>query len=631
MIRFDKTQPRPTSARLLLFAGAAPAVTTPLRLTLFWIVACAIAFVAAMRFLPAAFVDGHYIPVSNDSFYHARRILDEVAQPGSFYEFDPRIHYPEGSWIPWPWGFDYLVAHIVRAVLWLGGPHDAMAVLAYVPVFAIPITLALVLAVTGALKLSLPMRAIAMLCFALSPTTQGLHAVGVIGHHFAEHIFTLASALFAILWLRSPGSVSRWSIALGATLGAAVAIHNGLFILQLPVLAALGLAFLRGERLDRKATLGFSVALFVTTLLAAFPSQALRNGSFAFYLLSWFHVYIAACTAVVAVLLSRWPSDRRHWVMLGVLALVLLVPVAAQTVVGASFISGQMDVLRGVDEVRSPLQLALSATGAERITRWYGLFVWIVPLLIGLSVVQVYRERRPGFSYFWIFAAMSLVMLLFQLRFFYFGTLALFVAPLWAVDRLRVLYPERDRLIVLLGCLVALGFIAPATKTSFTDKPPPALDIDYAYTRWIYPPLASACKAAPGLVLADANQGHYVRYHTDCPVMADNFRMTPQDAEQIAKVGHLYSLTPEQLLAEGPQIRYVIAMLNDVIEQRPDGTVVATPVDTLRRANAQLNVDLLMTDVSTLPPRFRLLKEIVQTRAATPKARLFEILPPPLS
>jgi hypothetical protein len=60
----------------------------------------AAAYAAAMVWLPSSWIDGHYVPVGEDSFYHARRILDAIA--GNFYEFDPRIHAPEGGWLTWP-------------------------------------------------------------------------------------------------------------------------------------------------------------------------------------------------------------------------------------------------------------------------------------------------------------------------------------------------------------------------------------------------------------------------------------------------------------------------------------------------------------------------------------------------
>ena len=40
--------------------------------------------------------------------------------PGAFYEFDPKIHAPEGSLLTWPWGYDYAMAWLVRPALVLG-------------------------------------------------------------------------------------------------------------------------------------------------------------------------------------------------------------------------------------------------------------------------------------------------------------------------------------------------------------------------------------------------------------------------------------------------------------------------------------------------------------------------------
>jgi hypothetical protein len=53
------------------------------------LLACALTF-------PTATWHGEHFPVGNDSFYHARRILDAVRDLSAFYQFDPRIHAPEG-------------------------------------------------------------------------------------------------------------------------------------------------------------------------------------------------------------------------------------------------------------------------------------------------------------------------------------------------------------------------------------------------------------------------------------------------------------------------------------------------------------------------------------------------------
>ena len=44
-----------------------------------------------------AVIDGRYIPVGNDSFYHARRILDMLADPTNLYQFDSLIHFQRAA------------------------------------------------------------------------------------------------------------------------------------------------------------------------------------------------------------------------------------------------------------------------------------------------------------------------------------------------------------------------------------------------------------------------------------------------------------------------------------------------------------------------------------------------------
>ena len=46
--------------------------------------------------------------------------------------------------------------------------------------------------------------------------------------------------------------------------------------------------------------------------------------------------------------------------------------------------------------------------------------------------------------------------------------------------------------------------------------------------------MAEACRRAPGAVLAAPSVGHYVRFHTDCGVIANNFLTTSQHLRKIA-------------------------------------------------------------------------------------------------
>ena len=64
-------------------------------LLVLWLFGGWLAMTLAMNFDSASFVDGRFIPVGNDSFYHARRILDAAVGERGFYQFDAMIHAPD--------------------------------------------------------------------------------------------------------------------------------------------------------------------------------------------------------------------------------------------------------------------------------------------------------------------------------------------------------------------------------------------------------------------------------------------------------------------------------------------------------------------------------------------------------
>src|SRR5215469_10101969 len=165
---------------------------------LLWLSASAFAFLFALYPLSATLVAGVYVPADADSFYHAHRILDSIAAPAHMYQFDPRIHAPEGSWITWPWAYDMLMAWIGHVAVYGFGVAQPLSVLAYVAPCWTLVNAALMLGIANRLQLSLPLKIIAMGCYAFSPLTQELHRVGMLDHHFVEFSFVLATVLFGM-------------------------------------------------------------------------------------------------------------------------------------------------------------------------------------------------------------------------------------------------------------------------------------------------------------------------------------------------------------------------------------------------------------------------------------------------
>jgi len=603
-------------------------MTVAFRYTLVWLAGSCIAMLMALNTLSASFVDGHYIPSGNDSFYHARRILDTVAQPSAFYEFDTHIHVPEGSQLTWPWAYDYLMAMVVRAGVAMGVSSDASTLLAFLPFLALPIVIALLIGIARELRLSAYAALLAVLCVALSPLTQNLHGIGSLDHHFMEFIFTLAAVWSGLRWLNSPGSHARALVA-GCVLGLAPGFHNGMFILQIPLLLALGIGWLRDRRMPWNSTMSFAAALMVAMLVIALPSQPVRQGSFEFYLLSWFHIYIAACTAVAALLLSKLPYSRRNLLIVVAFVVLAAVPLLGQLALGRDFVAGNLDMLQNISEVKGIRALFLSR-GLRWLFDYYSLLLLLVPFAMAGCAWLVYKRETPApVAFFCICSLAGLALLLSQFRMHPYGSFALFLPVIAAVDRYATQRPEKYRLVMALATLaVVISFALPAKDQLFIRQQP-GNDAYYALTRPAYALMHEGCARDPGLVLAGSDAGNYVRYHTECSVIANNFLLTPQHAAKIRELNAVLDLTPEEFLKSGYRVRYVLVTLPDITSTRMSAgsRAVRSPRD-LIGARPRLVAALLGAPADSLGPHFRLLADYNYGGPnGIPLARLYELVP----
>ena len=85
----------------------------------------------------------------------------------------------------------------------------------------------------------------------------------------------------------------------------------------------------------------------------------------------------------------------------------------------------------------------------------------------------------------------------------------------------------------------------------------PAGDGSFRALRPILGDLRKACAEDPGIVLADNDAGHYIRYYTDCPVIANNF-FDAQHEQKIELMDYLTSLPATALPHTPPFVRYVL-------------------------------------------------------------------------
>ena len=565
-----------------------------------WLAACAITVFFALILVDSAIIDGLYIPRTNDSLYHARRILDAAVGSRGFYEFDERLHVPDGMWIPWPWAYDYLMSRVAAFGVWLDPTSDPLAVVFYVPVAWILVNGALFLAICRAIRLSTPMQALAMLCFALSPLTQLLHAVGMLDHHYIEHTFVLLGVWLGLRWFDNLENRGR-AIALGATLGLAPGFHNGLFILQLLPLSALLILWLRNGVLARRGLQWFAIALLVATQLALLPSEAYRRGMFEFGLLSWFHFYVAVCTATTVLFFAHVRYTPRRLALLGALCVALIVPLVPQVLRGAGFLTGSLSILGLIIEAQSPYALYTTTFGPAATLSYYSWLLFAAPLLAAFFAYRAMRETVAQRLYFSLAATFGLLLLLTQFRLHYFGWFALVTGPLLVIDALRARFRwHRGITFVTSFAAVALAF-QPALRQRLFSFNPPGSAPDYASVLPLYLELMPFCAQDPGVVLASSDDGSAVLFHTECSVIANNFILTPADEEHINEVWRLFRLAPEEIVKQRPDVKYVLLRARDFLELVEDRVELST-----HNAVAQE----LLTNKAP-PPGFELMKTVM--------------------
>jgi len=589
------------------------------RTLLLWLTASTLAFLLALHGLSAAVIDGVFIPADHDSFYHARRMLAALPAPWRLLQFDPRIHAPEGSWVTWPWAYDMLVASLAKGVLAIAPHAQPLAVLDFIAPLAVTVSTALVIACARQLRLPFALQVIATLCFALASLTRALHRVGMLDHHYVEQIFVLATLYAGLRWCNALDD-RRAARGLGIVLGLAPAFHNGDFILQLPVLATLALLWWRGA-LPRASSLDFAAALVITTLLMLLPSEPFRLGMFSYTLHSWFHLYIAAGSAM-AVLWMRWRAPERVNALLGVaLGLLALLPLVSQIGLGAGFLGAQLAVLDRIQEAVSiPQYLARGDHGL--LSERYSALIWLVPGLLPALCWQVYRHYSHALLHFTVMSVFGLALTLFQARLAYFGGFVLWLAP--CVVFAHFWRDRRPRVWLWLFGLVMLAAQAPGIAR-LNVKLTPGGDISYQLLRNLYLDLGRRCEQAPGVVLAEHDSGHYISFHSACSVIADNFILTPQHEQKLLLADTLMRGTVDELLSKAPYVRYVLV-------QRADDPTRAQRSACWPRCAANAGLPHELLEVTTpFPSRLHLLAEqlVMRDGRKEPLARLFEILPAP--
>ena len=328
-----------------------------------------------------------------------------------------------------------------------------------IPPAAVPIAVGLVVIIARQLALPFFLALLFVMGFSALPLVYMQFAVGNIDHHFAELLWTLGT-LSAGIWFFGADRLSYGAgITLGCVLGSALAIHNGLFILQIPIAVTLGLFWLRGIPLPHRfQVIAFGAALLTTTLLVCLPSEPWQRGFFEFYTLSWFHFYIAACVAVFSILLVMIERNTRNLVIVLLGAAAAVLPIIGTLSLAGEFVSGQLESIRSIAEAKSPYAL-YRVLGESMSTRFISWLLWLTGPMLLLNVWWIYRRKDPALQFVAIASAMGLALMQTQFRFSVFGDVPMLLTPVLAVRFLCESRPELRRIaLAACGVLFAVAF-----------------------------------------------------------------------------------------------------------------------------------------------------------------------------
>jgi hypothetical protein len=383
----------------------------------------------------------------------------------------------------------------------------------------------------------------------------------------------------------------------------------------------LALFWLQGAAFpDRARILGFAGALLFTTTLMCIPSEPWRRGIFEFYTLSWFHFYIATCVAVFSVLLSRLPSSGRNIAILGLAAGAALIPLIGALSFGSEFVSGELASIRDIIEAHSPYDLYRNY-GEEMSTRILTWMMWLTGPMLMLNLWWAFRPQPSELRFVALVGVLVLALMQFQIRFSVFGGVSMLLTPLLLAGFMAERLPER-RIGVLLASVLLFGIAFYPTLKNWQTRWLLSGDQAYTWVRPAFPPLKLACDENPGVVLADIDAGHWIRYHSECSVIGDVFLLTPLHGAKALESARLLRLTPAELVAESRDIRYVFArqstglFLDESGRERPD-------LDKLRDGLPALSRELL-APAAKLPPQYQLRGE-ARTAGGQVYARVYEI------
>ena len=509
------------------------------------LLALGIALVAVLvRCLPweHIFSSDPVVLLGTDPYYHLRRAWMLVEHFPAVTTFDAYLSFPAGAPVPWPPGFDFLVA--LPGLL--GGTAAAVAGWG---VFLMPLLGGLAVYLVYRLGMHIFDRPTALLAAVFMALMNGAmeHSIlGRVDHHGLVAPVTLLMFLALLKSLQKERDRDRllWGSVCGLLAAVSVAswiITPALYFLPVP-LTLLLLSLSPGAKVARPTALAALPTAAVFVLLAVLLWADLRAKPFALYQPSWFTVVLFALAAVFVVPFYF----RRMWIagagaVVAVLAVIgLAVPDFYLPVQQAlSVLSGSDSTYRMVEE-SSHLFVEHGLFTFGVATSKFTYLVLLSPVILAAYLYASIRsrERNAPTVFAMVFFCLAVLLLFVQRRFGEFAAPALSLLFAWVLYQgARVFLAfARDRArrsrATVYGALLAAA-LAAALSPLVTGLWHAAKYDPVNYQRQvlafgqelstIMPPVQEEDGRPSYGIITGWNESHPLLYCTGIPVMVSSF------------------------------------------------------------------------------------------------------------
>jgi len=496
-----------------------------------------------------------YFPLREpDLAYHFTRVLTFLSGPRERLVFDPTMNFPCGLHVPWPWGFDGILAGFAWVARALGGGQER-ADLARSVSFVIPMaTTAMLGLLHVTLKRMGSYKTISLLVVGLLALTPAVRTVGYYGsidNKLADFVVHFAFTAVVIRAGRS-GRISPWaSVAVFGLLSA-----SDLAILNAGLLCIVEL--ITRVHAQRRESMGWFFALTLTTLVFLI-GERLTGLARSYQGVFWAYVAGMGLLLLLGAMFSlgRFTSFKRFLSALAA-GCVLVAALAALTLPGnlLQYFSKTDGVVEGINEAQAPWLYY----------GWVFFFTWIA--LAALAVRAVWRTNLTSNARYFFIGQTALATILFtmQVKFDYLIVLPAAIGVALTITQgirwCRVWYRGPTQGTWLATPVFASGFVAWVlfvTGPYLLGAPLPETRAWYAMATV----LAATNPGHPCVVGTPANAGTLVNHLTGCHVASSTFwgDKCSLDGHRLSESAQTADLRSVHAIAERG-IRYMIIQTN---------------------------------------------------------------------